>query len=89
MKKGEISDEADFVRSANEYFTVHYRPLIPCVNALRKAVFPYGRRWAKEDTGLYDRMTEILRGAQRDPLQPAKVSDLGGQDQTRKEKSNA
>jgi hypothetical protein len=41
MKKGEISDEADFVRSANEYFTEYYRPLIPCVTALRK-VFPHG-----------------------------------------------
>jgi hypothetical protein len=65
-KKGEISDEADFVRSANEYFTEYYQPLIPCVNALRKTVFPNGRRWAKEDTGLYDRMKQILRGARED-----------------------
>jgi hypothetical protein len=55
MKKGEIS-----VRSANEYFTKYYRPLIPCINKLRKAVFPNGRRWAKEDPGLYDRMKAIL-----------------------------
>ncbi|KAJ5987637.1 hypothetical protein N7522_011885 [Penicillium canescens] len=66
MKKGEISDDADFVRSANEYFTDFYRPLIPCVNTLRKAVFPNGRRWAKADTRLYDQMKEILRGARQD-----------------------
>jgi hypothetical protein len=66
MKKGEISDEADFVRSANEYFTDYYRPLVPYINTLRKAVFPNGRRWAKEDIGLYDRMKEILRDAQQD-----------------------
>lgn len=66
MKKGEILDEADFVRSANEYFTEYYRPLIPCINTLRKAVFPNGRRWAKEDPGLYDRMKTILRGARED-----------------------
>ncbi|KAJ5475340.1 hypothetical protein N7539_008406 [Penicillium diatomitis] len=66
MKKGEISDEADFVKSANEYFTEYYRPLIPCINTLRKAVFPNGRRWAKEDPGLYDRMKAILRGARED-----------------------
>ncbi|CAG7999808.1 unnamed protein product [Penicillium nalgiovense] len=65
-KKGAISDEADFVRSANEYFTEYYRPLIPCMNTLRKTVFPNGRRWAKEDIGLYDRLKGILRGAQED-----------------------
>jgi hypothetical protein len=63
-KKGAISDEADFVRCANEYFTEYYRPLISCVNALRREVFPHGRRWLKEDAQLYDRMREILRRAQ-------------------------
>jgi hypothetical protein len=66
LKKGTISDEADFVKTANEHFTEYYHPLIPCVNALRKAVFPNGRRWAKEDAGLYDQMKEILRGARED-----------------------
>ena len=66
MKKGKISDETDFVRSANEYFTEYYRPLIPCINTLRKVVFPNGRRWAKEDPGLYDRMKAILRGVRED-----------------------
>lgn len=63
LKKGAVSDEADFVLSAKEYFTDYYWPLIPCVNALRKEVFPHGRRWSKENTGLYGRMREILRHA--------------------------
>jgi hypothetical protein len=63
MKKGEICDEADFVRSVNEYFTEYYRPLITCMNTLRKAVSLNGRRLTKEDMGLYDRMKQIIRGA--------------------------
>lgn len=53
------------MRSANDYFTEYYRPLIPCVNILRKAVFPNGRRWAKEDTVLYDQVKEILGGVHK------------------------
>ncbi|KAJ5253720.1 hypothetical protein N7524_010900 [Penicillium chrysogenum] len=44
IKKGEISDKADFMRSANEYFIEYYRPLILYINTLRKAVFPNRRR---------------------------------------------
>lgn len=44
MKKSEISDEVDFVRSANKYFTEYHRLLILCINTLRKEVFPNGRR---------------------------------------------
>ncbi|EKV06646.1 hypothetical protein PDIG_76560 [Penicillium digitatum PHI26] len=66
LKKGAISDEADFVKTANEHFTEYYKPLIRCVNKLRNAVFPHGRRWTKVDAVLYDRMKEILRGARED-----------------------
>ncbi|KAJ5848608.1 hypothetical protein N7455_012565 [Penicillium solitum] len=62
-KKGVISGEVDFVMTAKDYFTEYYQPLIPCVNTLRKAVFPNGRRRAQEDTVLYDQIKEILRGA--------------------------
>lgn len=44
IKKGEISDKADFLKSTNKYFTEYYRSLIPCVNALRNVVFPHRRR---------------------------------------------
>lgn len=56
LNRGAVSDEADFVLAAKEYFKDYYRPLILCVNVLLKAVCPHGRRWSKEDTGLYSRM---------------------------------
>ncbi|RSL43317.1 hypothetical protein CEP51_016378 [Fusarium floridanum] len=67
LKKGEVSDEGDFIKTAEEYFTSYYQPFVPWVNRLRKVVFPNGRRWEKEDPGLYPRMQEILREAQEDP----------------------
>ncbi|OAA64472.1 Protein kinase-like domain protein [Niveomyces insectorum RCEF 264] len=70
IKKGQVSHEGDFIRSIEEHFTPYYQPLIPWINRLRKVVFPNGGRWEREDTGLYARMREVLREAQRD----AKVS---------------
>ncbi|KXJ85594.1 hypothetical protein Micbo1qcDRAFT_237400 [Microdochium bolleyi] len=67
LKKGRVSHEGDFVRVVEENFTPYYQPLIPWVNRLRKVVFPDGGRWEREDTGLYVRMKEILREAQKDP----------------------
>ncbi|KAH7025306.1 uncharacterized protein B0I36DRAFT_417596 [Microdochium trichocladiopsis] len=66
-KKGQVSHEGDFIRSAEENFTPYYQPLIPWVNKLRKVVFPSGGRWEREDIGLYVRMKEILGEAQKDP----------------------
>ncbi|QLI74381.1 uncharacterized protein G6M90_00g113480 [Metarhizium brunneum] len=66
LKKGEVSDERDFLKTAEENFTSHYRCLIPCINNLRKVVFPNGRRWEREDSQLYSSMKNILREAQRD-----------------------
>jgi hypothetical protein len=37
--------------------------MIPCVNRLRKVVFPGGGRWKEEDKKLYSRMKEILQEA--------------------------
>ncbi|KAK3947615.1 hypothetical protein QBC32DRAFT_80510 [Pseudoneurospora amorphoporcata] len=62
-KKGQVVHEGDFIKCAEEYFTPYYQPLIPCVNRLRKAVFPNGGRWEKEDEGLYSRMRRILKEA--------------------------
>ncbi|OTA98042.1 hypothetical protein M426DRAFT_326299 [Hypoxylon sp. CI-4A] len=66
LKKGGIDHEGDFLRTAEENFTTYYRPMIPWVNRLRKAVFPNGGRWEREDQGLYSRMIDILREAQKD-----------------------
>ncbi|KAH7021588.1 LOW QUALITY PROTEIN: uncharacterized protein B0I36DRAFT_394304 [Microdochium trichocladiopsis] len=67
QKKGQVSHEGDFIRTAKENFTPYYQPLIPWVNRLRKAVFPNGGRWEREDGGLYIRMRQILQEAQKDP----------------------
>jgi len=61
-----ISDEEDFLNSARVNFTPHYKPLIPCVNRLRRKVFPNGERWKKPELGLYESMTDILRQARKD-----------------------
>lgn len=66
LKKGEISDEADFIRGAKEHFTPYYQPLIRCVNNLRKEVFPDGRRWSTPNTALYSRMKGVLLEAAKE-----------------------
>ncbi|KAL8396645.1 hypothetical protein RB594_003636 [Gaeumannomyces avenae] len=66
-KKGRVSHESDFIRTAEENFTPYYQPLIPWVNKLRKAVFPNGRKWEREEIGLYARMREIIGEARKDP----------------------
>lgn len=66
-KKGQVSHEQDFIKSAEDNFTSHYQPLIPWVNRLRKAVFPNGGRWETEEIGLYARMRAIIEEARKDP----------------------
>lgn len=66
LKKGEVSDEGDFIRSVEENFTSYYQPLVSWVNRLRKVVFPNGKRWEKEDPKLYTRIKEVLREARKD-----------------------
>ncbi|KAK0369743.1 serine threonine-protein kinase sgk2 [Colletotrichum limetticola] len=66
-KKGEVTDEDDFLRSAGENFTSYYQPLIPWVNRLRKGVFPGGERWKRQRPELYCSMKKILHDAQKDP----------------------
>ncbi|KAK3905920.1 hypothetical protein C8A05DRAFT_41199 [Staphylotrichum tortipilum] len=65
-KLGTVSD-ADVFRNTTEEFFKYYRRLIPWVNTLRKAVFPGGGRWKREDSGLYAHMRKILEEARKDP----------------------
>lgn len=65
LKRGAISDEEVFLRSAKENFTEYNQPLISCINKLRKAVFSDGKTRSKEEPGLHDRRREILWSAQR------------------------
>jgi hypothetical protein len=62
-KKGVVDDERDFLKTAEENFTLYYQPLIPCVNRLRRKVFPGGGRWRNPSLKLYDEMKNILRTA--------------------------
>ncbi|RVD81417.1 uncharacterized protein DFL_009282 [Arthrobotrys flagrans] len=48
FKRGVISDELAFLNLANSRFTPYYQPLIPCINKLRREVFPNGHSGAEE-----------------------------------------
>jgi hypothetical protein len=63
LKFGTIGDERDFVKTTEENFTPYYQPLIPCVNRLRRKVFPNGGRWRDPNPKLYFEMKQILRTA--------------------------
>jgi hypothetical protein len=67
IKKGEVADEGDFLKTAEENFTMYYQPLIPWVNRMRRVVFPGGVRRKKPDPMLYLGMKEIIQAAQEDP----------------------
>ncbi|KAH9436058.1 hypothetical protein MCOR02_004967 [Pyricularia oryzae] len=66
-KKGQVSHKRDFIKFAEENFTPHYQPLVIWVNTLRKAVFPNGGRWEREEIKLYAQMKSIMREAREDP----------------------
>ncbi|OJD23847.1 hypothetical protein ACJ73_04796 [Blastomyces percursus] len=63
-KKGVISDEGDFLGILKDNFTPYYQSLIPCVNQLRRLVFPDGGRWKKPNFNLPRNMIETLQNAQ-------------------------
>jgi hypothetical protein len=63
-KVGTIGDGSIFLQIAEESFSTHYQLLIPCVNRLRRKVFPNGERWETEDLDLYFRMKQVLQAAQ-------------------------
>ncbi|KAF1359118.1 hypothetical protein EJ07DRAFT_120978 [Lizonia empirigonia] len=67
LKLGTVSDDDIFRKTTLEHFTEYYQPLIPCVNKLRRKVFPGGGRWKDPNPKLYVEMKEILRTA-RDEL---------------------
>lgn len=49
LKKGTVNDDADFIETVKENFTLYYWSLIPWVNRLCKVVFPDGGRRKKEE----------------------------------------
>ncbi|KAF1345648.1 hypothetical protein EJ07DRAFT_169940 [Lizonia empirigonia] len=66
LKLGTISDKEIFRKTTLEHFTEYYQPLIPCVNRLRRKIFPGGGRWRVPNPNLYLDIKEILRVARDD-----------------------
>ena len=62
-KVGLVIEEDKFT---NENFTAYCKPLIPCMQELRKVVFPEGKRWLREDRRLYSQMKSVLKRARKD-----------------------
>tara|TARA_R110002003_G_scaffold848_3_gene21691 strand:- start:6 stop:650 length:645 start_codon:yes stop_codon:yes gene_type:complete len=60
VKTGSVLEEDKFIKEVEENSTAYCTPLIPCVKELRKVVFLEGKRWPREDRGLYSRMKSIL-----------------------------
>jgi hypothetical protein len=66
-KKGVITNKEDFLKKAENSFTLHYQPLVPWVNRLRRRVFPNGGRWKRPEPELYSSIKKILYNTRKDP----------------------
>ncbi|KAF2174352.1 hypothetical protein K469DRAFT_614801, partial [Zopfia rhizophila CBS 207.26] len=62
-KAGLVIEEDKFT---NENFSAYCKPLIPCLQELRKVVFPEGKRWLREHRQLYTQMKSVLDQARKD-----------------------
>ena len=63
IKKGQVDDERDFLRTAEATFMPYYQLLIPYVNRLRRKMFPNGARWRAPNPPVYFDMKDISRAA--------------------------
>lgn len=61
IKTGSVLEEDKFRKEVEGNVTTYCKPLIPCIEELRKVVFPKGKQWLKEDRQLYSRMKSILQ----------------------------
>ncbi|KAF7867284.1 hypothetical protein EAF04_005367 [Stromatinia cepivora] len=59
-KTGMIVDEARFEKRVVPNFTKYCTPLIPCIQKLRKVVFPDGKPWSREDRQVYSHMKSVI-----------------------------
>ncbi|KAK5998909.1 hypothetical protein PT974_01293 [Cladobotryum mycophilum] len=73
-KRGLVSAEDFFLDQMAEHVTEHYQPMIPCINGLRKVVFPNGQPRKDEKQELYDDMIQVLCKAREafEPLRSTK-----------------
>ncbi|KAE8371981.1 hypothetical protein BDV26DRAFT_286337 [Aspergillus bertholletiae] len=65
QKLGIIPDETVFEHTVQDSFLDYYKPLIPCILDLRKAVSPGGKFRRKEDKELYSQIRQIIENAQK------------------------
>jgi len=66
LKKGLIVEEDGFDKTVAG-FTPGCKSLIPCVQELRKYIFPDGKRYLGENRELYSQMKAVLDKAREDP----------------------
>ena len=66
LKMGLVSEEDGFAKEMSEHLSEYCKPLITCIQELRKFVIPGGKRWLSEDRELYSRMTDIIGKAWKD-----------------------
>lgn len=62
LKRGLVLEEADFKQTIAD-FTFGYTSLIPCIQELRKCIFPNGKRWLEENKELYSQIKAVLDNA--------------------------
>lgn len=65
IKKGKVDEEDKFNEELEKNVVAYYRPLIPCIQELRKVVFPEGRRRTSEDPTLFSQMKAVLGNVRR------------------------
>ncbi|KUL91151.1 hypothetical protein ZTR_00757 [Talaromyces verruculosus] len=65
-KLGIISMEEEFLDLAKKHFTPRYQCLIPCVNKLRRVVFPGDAPSMTKRPEIYDEIYQVLQSARED-----------------------
>ena len=58
-KMGTVLEDDKFSDEVARQFTVYCRPLVPCIQEMRKVLFPGGKRQASEDRKVYSQMTAV------------------------------
>lgn len=66
LKKGLMVEEDGFNKTITG-FAPDCKSLIPCVQELRKYIFPNGKRWLGENKKLYFQIKAVLNKAREDP----------------------
>lgn len=65
-KDGMVHREDRFDEEVISNFTAYCRPLIPCMQELRKVVFPGGSSWLREHRQLYTKIKSVMEQARKD-----------------------